>query len=711
LKAIHLDYETRSRADIRKFGGHRYAVDPTTEVFFAAVSEDKPDAPVFLWVNPKFEIPGVVESDPEALPLIGNAFGNGWSIYAHNAAFEAAITGQFFDMLGAPNPKLEQWRCTAAMARRAAIPSSLDGVGEFLGLTTTKDKTGKALIQKFSIPAKSGKRKGEFVEPHEDPEAFRAFRAFGEYCKKDVVVEKLVHRELAAFELKGVDLESFQFDMRMNNRGVLVNIPAMEKTQILVEEFEAQKVEEFRAMTGLNPSQREKVLGWLNERGYPGKDMTAATVQDVLDNGPEAYGMTAEAFKALVIKNQVGFAALKKIPTMLGAACPDSRVRGAFMWSGAERTHRTAGRIIQPQNFRRPTVPQTGLAFKLLSRGTDSETLEALFGPTLETVASCIRHFVMGPAFDADYSAIEARINPWLCGQEDKLEAFRRKEPIYENMASRIFQKLVSEIGSRSIERFVGKTSELGCGYNMGADKFKATCEGYGQNISQELAEKAVAIWRKSNPIIVSAWKSIDRAAKDAIKNPGKTFSGVTTNRIRFGMTKKGGFSALAMLLPSGHKLIYPRAFLKPVFSVFVGRKMHKFYDQRKAEQFARDESGRILRAGKPDPGLSVSHGEEVQFWGKLPGQSNKWGWVSSYGGKFLENACQATAGDILTNGLLIAEKAGFEVCMVVHDQALATYNPDLSIELFCKCLCDLPAWADGLPIEAEGAVVPYYLK
>jgi len=708
LKAIHLDYETRSRADIRKFGGHRYAVDPTTEVFFAAVSGNEPDAPVFLWVNPKFEVPGVIESDTQAAEVIRQATQNGWLIYAHNAPFEAAVSEKHFgDLFGIDPPKLEQWRCTAAMARRAAIPSSLDGVGEFLGLDTTKDKTGKKLIQKFSVPIKSGKRKGEFLEPDEDPEAFKAF---GEYCKQDVEVEKLVHRKLEAFELKGVGLESFQFDMRMNNRGVWVNIPAMEKTQVLVEAFEAERVKEFRDMTGLNPSQREKALGWLCERGYPGKDMTAATVQDVLDNGPEAYGMTAIGFKALTIKNQVGFAALEKIPTMLGAACPDSRVRGAFMWSGAERTHRTAGRIIQPQNFRRPTVPQTELAFKLLSLGTDSESLEALFGPTLETVASCIRHFVMGPAFDADYSAIEARINPWLCGQEDKLEAFRRHEPIYENMASRIFRKPVSEIGSKSIERFVGKQAELGCGYNMGGDKFKATCESYGETIPQELAEKAVAIWRKANPIIVSSWKSIDKAAKDAIRNPGKIFSGVITDRIRFGMTKKGGFPALVMMLPSGHKLIYPRAFLKPTFSVFVGRKVKKFYIQEQAEQFARVESGRTIRAGKKDPELTVSHGDEIQFWGKLPVSTN-WGWVPTYGGKFLENACQATAGDMLVNGLLIAEKAGFEVAMVVHDQALAAFNPNLSIELFCKCLCDLPAWAKGLPIEAEGAVVPYYLK
>lgn len=705
--AVHLDYEGRSRSPLggpKSLGGHRYAADESTELFFAAISEDAEDAPVYLWVNPKFEIPGVVESDPEFQPLLEKAIAKGWLWYAHNAPFENAMSDRFFeDAFGVKPPEVTQWRCTAAMARRAAIPSGLDGVGEFLNLDTAKDKTGKALIQKFSVPIKSGKRKGEFFQPSEDPEAFANF---GRYCKTDVVVEKSVHRALTAFELEGQVLDSFHFDMRMNNRGVPVNIPAMEKTQVLVEEFEAEKVKEFRAMTGLNPTQRDKVLAWLRERGYPGKNMQAETVEKIISDGPEVYGMDPEAFAALKVKAQVGFAALKKIPTMLKAACPGlSRVRGAFMWAGAERTHRWAGKIIQPQNFRRPTVPQTELAFRLLCRGTDSETLEALFGPTLETVASCIRHFVMGPAFDADYAAIEARVNPWLCGQEEKLEDFRQGKPIYETMGSRIFQIPVEQISSGSIERFVGKQAELGCGYNMGGDKFKSTCESYGQTISQELADKAVKVWRAANPIIVESWKSIDRAAKDAIRNPGKIFNGTRNGRIRFGMTRKAGFPALVMLLPSGHKLIYPKAYLKKTWSVFINNRPNKFYSEWQANEFVRAKS----KPGK-EP-LSVSEGDEIQFWGKLPGQSGKWGWCSTYGGKLLENATQATAGDVLSNGVLVAEQAGFEIAMVVHDQALALYNPALTIEQFCECLCTLPDWAEGLPVEAEGAVVPFYMK
>jgi DNA polymerase len=671
--AYHLDYETFSKADLKKFGAYRYACDPSTEILFCAIARD--DADPLLWVNPLYETPEF-HSEPGALELIREAAQSEEPIYAHNAQFEAAVSKYLFEKtFGLPAPRLEKWRCTAAMARRAAIPSSLEEAGAFLKLATEKDKRGKALIAKFSVIQNKGKRAGTRILPSEDP---AGFREFGQYCKTDVVVEKGIHKALAAFELKADILEAFQFDMRMNDRGIPVNVPGLAVADVLVEEFEALRSAEFTRMTGLAPSQGARCLEWLKARGYPMDDLTAGSVDTVLTNGPAGYGMTQEAFDALKVRSEVGFAALKKIPTMLGAACPDGLVRGALLWSGAERTHRWAGRIIQPQNFRRPTVPDTERAYDLICKGADCESLEALFGPALETIASCIRHFIHGNGFwDADYSAIEARVNPWLCGQEDKLQDFRDKKPLYEMMGSRIFRVPISAIGPKSVERFVGKQAELGCGYNMGGDKFRATCANYGQEISQALADKAVAAWRAANPIIVESWKTIGIAAMNAIRNPGKIFEGTRNGRIRFGMTKAAGFPALVMLLPSGHKLIYPHA--------------------------------KIVRANKKFRGEEYE-ADEIQFWGKLPMSAN-WGWCSTYGGKLLENATQATAGDVMTHGALNAERHGYEIMMLVHDQALSLVKPGQTIEEFCKLLCTLPAWAEGLPIAAEGEFVRFYKK
>ena len=68
---------------------------------------------------------------------------------------------------------------------------------------------------------------------------------------------------------------------------------------------------------------------------------------------------------------------------------------------------------------------------------------------------------------DADSSQIEARILAWLAEQDDLVEAFENGEDVYKIMAKSIYGKPVEEI--KKEERFVGKTTILGCGYGMGA--------------------------------------------------------------------------------------------------------------------------------------------------------------------------------------------------------------------------------------------------
>lgn len=496
MNIFHVDFETYSEADLRSYGAYRYASDPSTEVLiFAIARNDEP--PLVL---DKLDTFG---ENSKVLALVKEALESKALIYAHNAQFEAAIFKYKF--ADKNTPALEQWRCTAAMARRAAIPSSLDGVGEFLKLDTTKDKEGKRLINKFSIPRKPTKKDTRTrILPQDDPEEFRKF---GEYCRRDVIVEREAHKVLKAFELKGAVLESFQFDLEMNDRGVPVNVEALRRTDKLINEYTERMVKQFRELTGFNPTQRAKALEWLRERGYPFDNLQAANVDQVLENGRNGWEcryvehvrevegkiwmkensrvpgqhdkplpsrfkspklqpveMTEEAFQALDIRSRVSYAAVKKVPTMLNMACPDGRCRGAMLWSGAERTHRWAGRVIQPQNFRRPTFKGTEQAYKMLCEGADIDTLEMLFAPFLEVVASCIRHFIQWPEgelLQADYSAVEARGNPWLCGAEKTLQLFRDEVPVYELMAAKIFHIPLEEVNGD--QRFIGKQAILGC--------------------------------------------------------------------------------------------------------------------------------------------------------------------------------------------------------------------------------------------------------
>lgn len=805
--AFRIDFETYSEANIKKVGAYRYAADPSTEILIMAISRASGgDLPV-VW--------DCVDGGVEAIGLLREAIKTGAPIYAFNAQFEAATCKYLLKKtFGLEPPKLEQWRCSAAMARRAAIPSNLDQCGAFLGINRPKDKEGSRLINKFSKLRKPTKKDPRTrIRPEDDPEDFARFV---DYCRRDVEAEADVAQALAAFELEGDTLAAFQFDLRMNDRGVPVNVAALRHTQGLIEEYETRLAGQFKEITGLKHTQREKVLGWLRDGGYPGTDLTANTVDEVLANGPRGWetrfverarelagedwveaeaaaadvesrdikplprrftekklqpvNMADEAFEALRLRSLVSYAAVKKVATMLAAACPDGRVRGALLWSGAERTHRWAGKIIQPQNFRRPTIKDTKGAYGALCRGADIETIEMVWGPFLEVVASCIRHFIQEPKgemLQADFSSVEARGAPWLCGGETKLEMFRNNAPIYETMAAKIFGRSVDSIGKESEERFIGKQAELGCTYNMGRPKFRGTCENYNYKPSpamvaqykiryfrqlkaareqaaieepvdrfektpgmafeitndiklevfigrvlkvwayrkggarrlvvdpdhptpeewddltfDDLADRAVTAWREDNPEIVKAWRSLDAAAKDAIRNPGEVFWG--TDKISFGVTSRPGFKALVMKLPSGHCLIYPKVKL-----VWKG-------DEDDDPDEEKDWSNNFKT--------------EIKFWGKIPMKST-WGWCKTYGGKLLENATQAICGDFMAHGARVAEQNKYLALMLVHDELIGPKAPDQDWQTLCQHLCTLPDWAEGMPLAADGKQIPFYLK
>ena len=716
MTQYHLDFETYSPEDI-KLGAHKYAEHPETEILICAIARG--DKTPVVWrcdqvMNDQFHQVVWDMCDPEGLS------DEEVVIYAHNSQFETAITAQLWEKtFGVKAPDLTQWRCTAAMARRAAIPSSLGECAKFLGLGEQKDKEGKRLIKKFSCPHKPTKKQPlTRIRPEDDPEGFQLFV---DYCVQDVIVERQIHKKLRKFELKGEVLESFLFDAKMNARGVPVNVDALKRTDDLVDQFNVKLTEKFREITGHNPTQLALFKLWLQDRGYPAKDLQAGTVENILSNSPEFIGMTPEAIEALQLKTLVGFAALKKIPTMVNAACKDGRVRGALLWSGAERTHRWAGRTIQPQNFKRPVIKDTELLYDLLCNADlEMEDLESIHDNPLLSIASCIRHFIQPEDktgfFDADYSAIEARIAPWLCGSEEKLQLFRDKAPIYERMGAKIFNKTIEEVVAKAKTenwRFVGKQSELGCTYNMGGKKFRSSCLSFGQDIPQKISDLAVKTWRTdpANVPIVNAWKSIGEAAVDAIKNPGKRFSG--TDKLTF-KYQNVGFRALVAKMPSGHCLIYPHAKLVPVWSIFHGGEANKFYKPEQAEKFRNTLVVRYRKINETLPPMkqkqvpNVREGEEIQFWGKSDG---RWSWQSTYGGKLLENLTQACAGDIMSHGALRAAELGYLIFMLVHDQALAEVFEGGTIEEFCAALCTLPDWAKGLPLEAEGGVIPFYRK
>lgn len=285
----------------------------------------------------------------------------------------------------------------------------------------------------------------------------------------------------------------------------------------------------------------------------------------------------------------------------------------------------------------------------------------------------------MKPIFDADYSAVEARIVCWLAGQEDAIGEYNALDAAtdpeekqrlcrYRKMASVIYGVPVEDINDHP-QRFIGKQAVLGCGFQAAAPKFVTMCWSMGRyKIPLSLAELAVAAFRQKHAKVKKYWYDVEGAAQKAIASKGTIFK---VRNVSFLVEDVSGIPFLLIKLPSGRKLAYPRPRLVP---------SPKF-------------EGKLA----------------IKFFGHIIGQT--WGDVDTYGGKLVENITQAVAADIMCQGAYNAEENGFPIMALIHDQALSYTAPGLTAEQFVDRLTCMPAWADGLPLAAEGGEVPFYKK
>lgn len=642
---ILIDIETRSRADLPEVGAYRYGEDPTTEILMMAVAKEEMGSPVHLWVNPKFESAGV-KSDPEAMRLLRSAT----KVVAHNAPFEIAVMdGVKFD----PFIPLDNWHCTAAMARVAGVAESLEKCADMLELEVRKDSRGKALIRRFSIP----KEDGSFNEPVDFPEEWAEFCA---YCRTDVDVERRIWHKLARFRLDHDNWHTWQFTLRMNSLGIPVNTVALKNAGIILDEVNRRSGEEFRQLTGLNITQRTRVQAWLSARGVPLTDMQADTLESV----PTDI-VKPEVARAIELYRQMSYAAVKKIDTMHKWTMSDGRMRGVFKFYGTGTGRWSAGGP-QIQNAKKPSPamrPITKQAYKAIINGATCDGIESVFGNPVEVIASCVRHFIDAgrPMLDADYNAIEARIACWVSGETEALREYRQGIDRYRLMAAHIFGKGTSAVTPD--ERDVGKQAILGLSYGMGAEKFQLSCEMKGIMISEDVAEMAKRAFREKHSRMTTMWWNLDRAIRQCamgvtgISNVGTISVRVTNEWCRY----------LSIVLPSGRCLYYP----------------------------------------KPEIDEQT---EAITYLGQLP-MSTQWGRIKLYGAKAFENICQAIAADLMSHGARTAEDKWMLPFALIHDQALAIQNDGQTPDQFAAALQQLPPWAHGLPLKAEAKLTEYYQK
>lgn len=251
---------------------------------------------------------------------------------------------------------------------------------------------------------------------------------------------------------------------------------------------------------------------------------------------------------------------------------------------------------------------------------------------------------------DSDSSQIEARTVAWLAGQTDLVEAFDKGEDVYKIMASAIYGKDESEITKE--ERFVGKTTILGAGYGMGGAKFQAQLKTFGVDMSADECARIISVYRNRYSKVPALWRQAQSCVEALVTRQGASFGEV--DAVVFDASQ-GGF-----LLPSG------------LWQKYEG--LTKVFDPEGKAQY--------------------------QY-------KTRKGVVKIYGGKVVENICQAVARCVIAEQMLMIAKR-YKVVLTVHDAIACIAKEDEAKEAqdyVEQCMRYRPKWCQTLPLNCESGV------
>jgi DNA polymerase len=669
MTTLRIDLETYSSVDLPKCGVHKYVESSDFEILlFGYAYNDEPVHVIDLAQGER--IPPQVLRDLRD-PTITKA--------AYNAAFEIACLSK---QLGV-QLDFEQWRCTSVHALYLGMPGNLADVGKVIGLPQDKQKKsiGWSLIRYFCLPCKPTKKNGMRTRnlPRHDP---AKWALFVDYCAGDVVTEREVAKRIAKFPVPEKEWKLWHLDMKMNTRGIQVDVPLIHAAIECDAIVKQRLTEEAMALTGLsNPNSRAQLLEWLNEELDEDEltDVKKKTVAKLLEGKP---GEVIE--RVLELRQELAKTSVSKFHAMARAVCEDHRVRGLTQFYGANRTGRWAGRLVQVQNLPQNKLRDLDLARELL-KARDYETLELMFGNVPDTLSQLIRTaFVAGQGSRfvvADFSAIEARVIAWLAWCVWRLEVFATHGKIYEASAEQMFKLEPGSVTKKSPYRQKGKIAELALGYQGGAGALK-TMGALDMGIPEEELDPIKVAWRDANPEIVKLWYAMERAAKQAVGQRTSVVLPIAGGRAQLVFAWESGF--LTIRLPSGRKLFY----VKP---------------RIETEDLYRElaNGGRYVVASE---GSLTYEGTDQK--------TKQWTRLATYGGKLVENVTQAIARDCLAESMLLLDDRGFDQCMTVHDEDVLEVPFGMGELAEVEEIMGRPiAWAPELLLRADGFETSYYMK
>lgn len=669
LKAT-IDFEGRSACSLKDCGSWKYSLHPTTELLCMAFRLPHWEhGRTALW-HPAFPNLGIEESDCPELEELFQWIRDGKLVEAHNAWFERGIWVNIcVPKLGWPEIGHRQWRCSAAKAASYSLPRSLDQLTSALNLSVRKDSEGAKVMKKMVKPRKARvKEVKEWIAEHGEDvpmpllwvESVEHFNTLFAYCRQDVLAEEAASERLR--DLSPSETEMYLMDQSVNQRGFQLDREAVEAALQIIDTIYQELNQELVDITEgqvTKATQRQKMKDWFADNGLFLTDTQGATIDAWLLKGD----LSPKVRRCLMLVRALGRSSTAKYVAMQDwASQHDWRVRGGLLYHGAG-TGRWSGSGVQPHNFPRGNVKDMVAAWADI-KGMDVEWLEFLYGDVMELLAGALRGAIIPTPgkklFVADYAAIEARVLFWLVEDDNALGVFYRGECIYCDMATSIYGFTVIK-GVHDKERQMGKQAVLGLGYQMGAPKFVDTVAKYGIVITEEFAKTIVDAYRTKYAKVKKQWWDQEAAAIAAVKSPGRD---VRCGRIRWKVVD--GF--LHCRLPSGRLLSYP--------------------DPKVFE--------RMTPWGAMKPVLT--------YMG-LDSNTRKWRRQDTYGGMLVENIVQAIARDLMAGAMLRCETSGIYLPLLsVHDEMIAEADDGVGdVKEFEHMMAELPDWAKGCPVAAEG--------
>tara|TARA_R110000751_G_scaffold10128_1_gene37533 strand:- start:8166 stop:10226 length:2061 start_codon:yes stop_codon:yes gene_type:complete len=679
-----IDFETRSRVDLKTQGTDLYCTDPSTEVLcMAACFSDPEDDRTWLWYGYEKVLP------LELFSILAEHINSGGLFAAHNARFDQQIWEYVAtEDHGFPHVQVNSWYCTSAQARVNALPANLDDATRAINAKHRKNHTGGALIKKLCIPNKDT---GQFYENRDD------LHALGAYCVDDILATKALAN--ACRLMSPTEHADWLANERINDRGLRIDRPLAEKATSFAAVEVAALGKELTALTGgevTKHTQNARIKAWLLPRLSPEAEaLTAVHTTDAAKNDVRKNSLAKNIRANLLGRADAGeieledvvynvIAALddgnkssvSKFKRMVERADPDDdRVRGAFMYAGAA-TLRYTSRGLQLHNFRRDcwspseTASFRGLmlAGQSLDEGTVMDTLSKLLRPALLPADGNV--FVVN-----DWSSIESRALPWLADDpraERKLETYRAYDDAPEDSKPLdAYQEAAADAGV--LLRQVGKVIVLSLGFGGAEGAFNAMARNYGVFLPLQEVKEIVKNWRRKNAWAPDFWDALERAAITAVRNP---LTECKAGRVTYIYVPDLMEGSLLCKLPGDHYITYPKARVELVETQFGAKR-----------QLTALKANWTPKADDPE-----------------------WPRFRLWRGLLAENVTQAFCAALLRWAVRETDSA----VLHCHDE-IGLEVPTEQAEATAMQLQELmespPEWAQGLPLAAKPAIMTRYGK